>query len=235
MLRETGETVCGSAALAFPVSLRWRFASPGQFRRDAYASRRNRRPSVAVLLLYGMWSLGLRAGDRTLRAPAAGRLRAKKDHFLPLAAFRLQDPRADLCYVSVRQGPHFAPPDLFLTVLQPLSSSLRQGARAGLSSSEPLSVPSVWRIVALGPRCPFRLCASCRARPGPAPSVAQLIRPVCLPLPAPPPGCGRIAWPKRGQLRPSWPAAKEHLAPCWAGGLCVHSRQAEKWHTKTAM
>ena len=154
MLRKTGETVCSSAALAFPVSLRWRSASPGRFRRDAYASRRNRRPSVAVSLLYGMWSLGLRAGDRTLRAPAAGRLRAKKDHFLPLAAFRLQDPRADLCYVSVRQGPHFAPPDLFLTVLQPLSSSLRQApVRASLPRS-PSPCPLCGALSRWGPAAP---------------------------------------------------------------------------------
>ena len=78
-------------------------------------------------------SLGRRTGDCTLRAPVAGRLRAKKNHFLPLAAVRLQTPRADLCYVSVRQKPHCAPPDLFLTVLQPLSSSLRQApVRASL-------------------------------------------------------------------------------------------------------
>ena len=43
-----------------------------------------------------------------------------------------------------------------------------RGVRAGLASSEPLSGPSVWRICALGPRCPFRLCAICRARLGPA-------------------------------------------------------------------
>ena len=114
------------------------------------------------------------------------------------------------------------------------------GARAGLSSSEPLSVPFVRRIVALGPRCPFRLCATCRARPGPAHfgSSADPPRAVCQRLveqkclvgkssfsPAPLPGCGRIAWPKCGHLRSSWLAAKEHLAPCWAGSLCVHSRQ----------
>ena len=55
--------------------------------------------------------------------------------------------------------PHGAPASL---VLAPA------GARAGLASSEALSVPSVRRIYALGPRCPFHSCASCRARPGPA-------------------------------------------------------------------
>ena len=122
-----------------------------------------------------------------------------------------------------------------LTSLRQISSSRcsslsrpRSGRRpcGPLFLGAPLRALSVRRIVALGPRCPFRLCASCRARLGPAPSVARLFRPVCLTSPAPLPGCGRIAWPKRGQLRPSWPTAKEHLAPCWAGGLCVHSRQA---------
>ena len=55
------------------------------------------RCSIGLLLRSGCCrgrSLGRRAGDRTLRAPVAGRLRAKKDHFLPLAAVRPQAPRA---------------------------------------------------------------------------------------------------------------------------------------------
>ena len=47
-----GAVSAGAVPLAFPVSLRWRFASPGRFRRDAYASRRNRRPSVTVSLQF---------------------------------------------------------------------------------------------------------------------------------------------------------------------------------------
>ena len=45
-----GAASAGAVPLAFPVSLRWRFASPGPFRRDAYASRRNGRPAGTVLL-----------------------------------------------------------------------------------------------------------------------------------------------------------------------------------------
>lgn len=55
------------------------------------------RCSVGLLLRSGYCrgrSLDRRTGDRTLRAPVAGRLRAKKNHFLPLAAFRPQAPRA---------------------------------------------------------------------------------------------------------------------------------------------
>ena len=55
------------------------------------------RCSVGLFLRSGCCrgrSLGCHAGDRTLRAPVAGRLRAKKNHFLPLAAFRPQAPRA---------------------------------------------------------------------------------------------------------------------------------------------
>lgn len=39
---------------------------------------------------------------------------------------------------------------------------------AGLTSSEPLSAPSVRPICAVGPRSPFGLCSACSARPGPA-------------------------------------------------------------------
>ena len=39
-------------------------------------------------------SLDHRAGDRTLRAPVSGWLRAKKNHFLPLATSRSHAPRA---------------------------------------------------------------------------------------------------------------------------------------------
>ena len=49
-----------------------------------------------------------------------------------------------------------------------------------------LSALSLWRICAMGPRCPFRLYAACRVRPGPAPSVSWLIRPVSFACSAPP-------------------------------------------------
>ena len=126
-------------------------------------------------------------------------------------------------------GPHSAPPDLFLTVLQPLSSSLRQAPVRASLPRRPSPCPLCGASARWGPAAPSACVPHVVHGRVPLASVARLIRPVCLLLPAPLPGCGRIAWPKRGQLRRFWQLPKTFLAPCWAGGLCVHSRHITFW------
>ena len=81
--------------------------------------------------------------------------------------------------------PHGAPASLALAPA---------GARAGLPSSEPLSAFPVRRFARAGAPLPLpraRRIRSCGRVP--LASVARLILTVCMPSPAPPPGCRRIA------------------------------------------
>ena len=174
---------------------------------------------------------GLRSGNgRSAFAPAIARCglcsrapSGKKESFfascrMPAAGPSGRDsPRsAHTRWTASNPLPHGAPASL---VLAPA------GARAGLASSEALSVPSVRRICALGPRCPFRLCSACRARPGPAHFGSSADPPALPAITRPSP---RL-WPHRlaqtRQLQCSWYTAKDR--PCIVLGLrlCAYSRR----------